>query len=406
MSSSSSTSLARGREPGMRDDWAWGVAMTSSAMNIPTLLGDTPVIAKLKEEISAAASCDAKVLITGESGAGKELAAHLVHAESERRSGPFLAINCAAITDSLLESELFGHVRGSFTGAFRDRTGLLESAHRGTLLLDEVGEMSLRMQGLLLRFLETGEIQRIGDDRPTMVRDVRVIAATNVNVLDAIGRGAFRRDLYYRLNVILIAVPPLREHKDDVPLLVRHFIAEAMRAHRVAPPVVSDEAMSQLIEYGWPGNIRELRNVVERLAIRFADRTVEPHDLPGEIACPSYGKSGCPLPSARPRSAEALLERMVRCRVSFWSAVYDPFMLHDVTRDDVTELLRLGLERTRGSLPGLLQLFNLPMEDMPRLLGFLRKHHCVLPQHRTMLKPPVMARKKVVAAEPSFPQAV
>lgn len=374
-------------------------------MNIPTLLGDSPTISRLKEDISAAASCDAKVLITGESGAGKELAAQMVHAESARRNGPFLAINCAAVSDSLLESELFGHVRGSFTDAYRDRAGLIETAHRGTLLLDEVGEMSLRMQGLLLRFLESGEIQRIGDDRASIVRDVRVIAATNVNVLEAIGSGAFRRDLYYRLNVISLVVPPLREHKDDVPLLIRHFIAESSRAHRAAPPVLSAEALTRLIEYPWPGNIRELRNVVERLAIRFAGRTVQPEDLPGEVACPSSGGHACPLFSGKGRCAETLLERMVRGRVSFWSAVYDPFMLHDVTREDVTDLLRLGLERARGSLPGLLQLFNLPLDDMPRLLSFLRKHHCVLPQHRSMLKPPPIARKKI-SESASFPQAV
>lgn len=375
-------------------------------MTIPTLLGDTPVISRLKDDIVAAASCDAKVLITGESGAGKELAAQLVHAHSERRQGPFLAINCAAITDSLLESELFGHVRGSFTGAFRDRTGLLETAHRGTLLLDEVGEMSLRMQGLLLRFLESGEIQRIGDDRATIVRDVRVIAATNVNVLEAIGRGAFRRDLYYRLNVISIVVPPLRDHRDDVPLLVQHFVVEAARAHRVALPVISPEAMSRLIAYDWPGNIRELRNVIERLAIRPARRVVQPEDLPGEIACPSYGGSACPLTVSRPRAADALLEKMVRGRLSFWSAVYDPFMLHDVTRDDVMQLVRLGLENTRGSLPGMLQLFNLPADDMPRFLGFLRKHHCMLPQHRSMLKPPAAMARKKVADSRGLPQAV
>src|SRR5512132_2279724 len=169
-----------------------------------TLLGATPEIKRLRNDIAAAAQCDAKVLITGESGAGKEITAHLIHEHSARRSRPYRAINCGAIADTLLESELFGHVRGSFTDAWRDHAGLLDAVHGGTLLLDEVGNMSLRMQGLLLRFLETGELQRVGEDRATLRRDVRVIAATNADVRQAVAAGSFRGDLYYRLHVISI----------------------------------------------------------------------------------------------------------------------------------------------------------------------------------------------------------
>lgn len=171
----------------------------------------------VKQEIEYAARCDTKVLITGESGVGKEVVARLIHAASERRHFPLVTVNCAALTETLLETELFGHVRGSFTGAFRDRTGLLEQAHRGTVFMDEVGETSPRMQRLLLRFLETGEIQRVGSERTDARVNVRVIAATNRNLVEAVAAKAFRDDLYYRLNVIQLHLPPLRDRLADVP---------------------------------------------------------------------------------------------------------------------------------------------------------------------------------------------
>src|ERR671923_1976558 len=202
------------------------------------LIGTSAAVTELKEEIQRIARSDAKVLITGESGVGKELVAHLVHAESPRKSRPFVAVNCAGLPETLLESELFGHVKGSFTGAYRDKPGKLQMAHRGTLFLDEVGEMSLRMQALLLRFLETGEIQSVGAHQASTVANVRVIAATNRNLAERVSAGEFREDLLYRLRVIHIHVPPLRERREDVPLLIEYLLTRAGRGVHM-----SDEAM-------------------------------------------------------------------------------------------------------------------------------------------------------------------
>ncbi|MBP7483572.1 MAG: sigma-54 factor interaction domain-containing protein, partial [Lacunisphaera sp.] len=189
-----------------------------------TLIGRSQALKVVQQEVEYASRSDAKVLITGASGVGKEVVAHLIHQRSRRRHAPMLTINCAAMPDTLLESELFGHARGSFTDAYRDKRGLFEAANSGTVFMDEVGEMSLRMQALLLRFLETGEIQRVGDERNRVNANVRVVAATNRRLPERIAAGEFREDLYYRLNVIHITIPPLRERKDDVTPLLDHFL--------------------------------------------------------------------------------------------------------------------------------------------------------------------------------------
>ena len=204
----------------------------------PLLVGSSNVIRGLDAEITAAARSTAKVLITGESGAGKEITARLVHERSPRRHMPLVTINCAGVPDSLLESELFGHVRGSFTGAYRDKPGLLETANGGTVFMDEVGEMSLRMQALLLRFLETGEIQRVGESREPVRVNVRVICATNRELHARVASGEFREDLYYRLNVVYLRVPSLRERADDLPELIDHFTQEFAERHRLPQPVM------------------------------------------------------------------------------------------------------------------------------------------------------------------------
>ena len=221
-------------------------------------IGASVAVRAIARNIECAARSDAKVLITGESGVGKEIAAGLIHQKSRRARMPLVTINCAGIPDSLLESELFGHMRGSFTDAYRDRPGWLERAPGGTIFLDEVGEMTLRMQALLLRFLENGEMQRVGSDRPQAKVDVRVIAATNRNLQTQIAEKSFRHDLYYRLNVVHIDIPPLRERRDDIPLLVAHFVPELSDRHDLEPPCVSDEVMEKLMAYDWPGNVREV----------------------------------------------------------------------------------------------------------------------------------------------------
>src|SRR3954469_20730959 len=218
---------------------------------------ESPAMADVLRLARRAAPGDAKVLVTGESGVGKDLVARVLHAESSRSRGPFVAVNCAGLTESLLESELFGHVKGSFTGAYRDKVGKLQLADHGTLFLDEVGEMSLRMQALLLRFLEQGEIQQVGSDDRARRLDVRVVAATNRNLAERVAAGEFREDLLYRLRVIHIHVPPLRDRRTDVRALAVHFAGR-----RGTPVVFSTEALDLLERYRWPGNVRELQNIV------------------------------------------------------------------------------------------------------------------------------------------------
>src|ERR671912_964680 len=195
----------------------------------PKLIGNSREMVELRAEIAKVAASGAKVLLTGESGVGKELVARAIHRQSLRAHAAFVAMNCAGLPETLLESELFGHVKGSFTGAYRDKAGKLELGDRGTILMDELGEMTLRMQGLLLRFLETGELQKVGSDRATARVDVRVIAATNRDLRHLIAEGTFREDLFYRLNVIHLVVPPLRERRGDIPLMVEHFFKHFTR---------------------------------------------------------------------------------------------------------------------------------------------------------------------------------
>src|SRR6476660_5232290 len=197
------------------------------------ILGETPSMEIVRREILEAARSHAKVLILGETGVGKEVVARLIHRNSAREGRPFVALNCSGIPETLLESELFGHVRGSFTGAYRDKPGLVRQAEGGTLFLDELGEMSLRMQAVLLRFTETGEVQPVGADRAGGRADVRLITATNRDLRGQIAEGKFREDLYYRLNVIQLRIPPLRERASDVPLLLRHFLEQASQAHKL-----------------------------------------------------------------------------------------------------------------------------------------------------------------------------
>jgi DNA-binding NtrC family response regulator len=253
----------------------------------PLLYGQSRAMDRLRSLLDRASQSSSNVLILGESGSGKELAARSIHRASARCDLPFLAINCAALPDELLESELFGHERGAFTGATGRRHGLLELAHEGTLFLDEVGEMSVAMQAKLLRALDRGEIRRLGGDR-TLHVDVRIIAATNKDLMRAAAAGAFRHDLYYRLGVIVIEVPPLRERVEDIPLLVEHFAQQVAPPGR-APVKLTAEAMALLTRYPWPGNVRELRNVVERLSVLSPDGEVTAAEV--ALHLPSAGSA-------------------------------------------------------------------------------------------------------------------
>jgi transcriptional regulator with PAS, ATPase and Fis domain len=343
------------------------------------LIGTSPAIKNIEEEVECAARSDAKVLITGESGVGKEVIARLIHQRSLRSRSPLVTINCAGVPDSLLESELFGHVRGSFTDAYRDKRGWLEQAQSGTIFLDEIGEMSLRMQALLLRFLENGEIQRVGSDRAHSVVDVRVIAATNRNLLSRISDKQFREDLYYRLNVIHVPVPALRERRQDIPALFSYFIRSYGKKHRLGEPIFSEDVTARLAAYDWPGNVRELKNVAERLVIRSRGQ-IAVADLPKEISG-KWSEPTAPPTDSRPevQSADMLFERMSVGGESFWSVVYEPFMSRDLTRRELRAIVSRGLEQTRGSYKLLVQLFNMNPDDYKRLLSFLRKYECHMP---------------------------
>jgi transcriptional regulator with PAS, ATPase and Fis domain len=362
------------------------------------ILGASAGVLRLKQEIQYAARADSKVLITGESGSGKELVARSIHNESSRSAKPFVAINCAGIPETLLESELFGHVRGSFTGAFSDRPGLLELGHTGTVFLDEVAEMSLRMQGLLLRFLETGELQRIGADRAPRCVDVRIVAATNRPLAQEVEQGRFRSDLYYRLNVIRLAVPALRERREDVPLLLTCYLQRYATKANIPTPVVTPEALDRLMAYSWPGNVRELKNVAERLVVRRSE-VIDLAALPSEVvsALPLDTSAGT-QDGPRQSRVEVTLDALLSGRASFWSIVYDPFMSRDLTRDDLRAIVRNGLDQTRGSYTALVQLFNMDPADYKRFLNFLRKHQCHMPFQSFRVPP---NRTAPVSATPS-----
>ena len=342
------------------------------------LIGDSPTMKELREEIDRVARSDAKVLVTGESGVGKELVATALHTHSPRANRPFVAVNCAGIPETLLESELFGHVKGSFTGAYRDKPGKLEQAADGSIFLDEIGEMTLRMQGLLLRFLETGDLQKVGAHRAEGRVDVRVIAATNKNLRDLISQGQFREDLFYRLNVIHIAVPPLRERKQDIPALIDHFLRHFTQHNGINMPEISTEARQALTDHSWPGNVRELENVIERLIVRGRGATVVIDDLPPEVRR-QKGVGVRPKRERRRTIADDLYKRLTEERESFWTVVYPLYMQREITRGNVRDLVRKGLEESRGNYKIVSRIFNMQAHEYKKFLNFLRKHDCQLP---------------------------
>jgi len=348
------------------------------------LIGTTDIMRSLHDDIDSASRSSAKVLLTGETGVGKEVVANTIHQRSARHGGPFVTINCAGVPDSLLESEFFGHSRGSFTGAVRDAPGLLRQAHRGTVFLDEVGEMSLRMQALLLRFLETGELQTVGGTASRSTVDARVITATNRDLLDDVYAKTFRQDLYYRLNVFHVRIPPLRERKKDIGLLIDHYGRIFAAQYGKPAPVLSPATLDLLTAYPWPGNIRELKNVIERVVVTMTEGAVEPQQLPPDVlkrALAARGEQAArtQLAGSHQHRVDALLERMLVRKETFWDAVYAAFMRRDLTRDDVRSVIRIGLKQSNGSYRMLLDRFNMGADDYKRFLGFLKQHDCHIP---------------------------
>jgi two-component system nitrogen regulation response regulator NtrX len=296
------------------------------------IIGDGAAMQRLRGQIATAAPTSGRVLIHGENGSGKELVARAIHALSARSERPFVEVNCAAIPEELIESELFGHEKGAFTGALARRRGKFEAADGGTLFLDEIGDMSLKTQAKVLRALEERAFERVGG-RDTLKVDVRVIAASNRELAGLIAAGSFREDLYYRLAVIPIEVPPLRARKEDIPALVDHFAGVFCAENGKRLKKVAAEALTYFLAYDWPGNVRELRNMVERLVIMVPGDTIEPEDLPPPLRAPDSAPTaslGKPLKEARETFERAYI--LAELRASDWN----------VTRTAE----RLGIERS------------------------------------------------------------
>ena len=335
------------------------------------MIGQSVAMQQLSETATRAATRNTKVLITGESGVGKDVLARFIHSRSGRAMRPFIAVNCAGLAETLLESELFGHVKGSFTGAYRDKLGKLELADGGTIFLDEVGEMTPRMQALLLRFLESGEVQPVGGESIHRRVDARVIAATNRDLEKMTRAGTFREDLLYRIRVVHLHVPPLRERTDDIRPLLTHFLA------KIDPTIgLSEDAWRVLEAYHWPGNIRELQNVVEQLSAAGHERELTASDMPPYMRGPVV---------LRPRGGERrrdrmdeLFDRLTGGTATFWRDVYETFMNRDMTRAELRHLIARGLTVAEGSYRELLQVFRLPSGDYKRLLNFLVRHGCAV----------------------------
>ncbi len=304
---------------------------------------------RLRDRVQAAARVLGSVLVTGETGTGKELVARSIHDHSDRRLGKFVAIDCGALPDDLIESELFGHRRGAFTSAMTDKPGLFEEANGGTLFLDEIANTSRRFQAKLLRVLQDRQLRRLGD---VVMRklDLRIVAATNCELIPLVRRGEFREDLYYRLNVFPIQVPPLRRRAEDIPLLVDHIL----RGRKT----IAADAMKKLLTYTFPGNVRELENIVEGAVYTAAGPLIEADD----VMLPHENMHGW------------LVEEVIVG--NFWESIARPYAERRITKGQVEYVIRQGLERTRGSYRKLLPLFRIPDSDYKRFMDFLRRHHC------------------------------
>jgi DNA-binding NtrC family response regulator len=349
------------------------------------LIGQSAAIRELQDAVDRAARSDAKVLITGETGVGKEVVARLIHQRSARASAEIVTINCAGLPDELIESELFGHLRGSFTDAHRDKVGLVDMAPNGTLFLDELAAMSPRMQGVLLRFLESGEVQRVGAEKTHQATNIRIVAATNRPLEQEVEAGRFREDLYFRLNVIDLAIPPLRERPEDIPALVGTFLQSFSEQYQRDGLTISANAVGVLMAQDWPGNVRELKNVIERTVVRTKHGVIRTADLPVELLPSAAGEPGS-APDASlaaelpPSEEQTRATAMLDGNESFWAAVHPQFMARDLTRFDLRTLIHAGLAQTNGDYRELVELFNMPTADYRRFMRFLHAHDCYLPR--------------------------
>jgi transcriptional regulator with PAS, ATPase and Fis domain len=313
------------------------------------MIGKSEVMQRLIERVRAAARVLGSILVTGETGSGKELVAKAIHACSDRRHARFVAVDCGALPEELIESELFGYRRGAFTAAVRDKPGLFEEANGGTLFLDEIANTSRHFQAKLLRALQEHQIRRLGDV-VTRQLDIRIIAATNCDLRALVHKGDFREDLFYRLTVFSVQVPPLRKRLEDVPLLVDFILGGRKQ--------IASTALNKLQSYSFPGNVRELENIVESAVYTTEGDTIEP----SHIVLPND-------------TAAVTLEQELHVE-NFWESVARPYANRQITRTHVEHVIRRGLERTGGSYRKLIRLFNLPDSDYKRFMDFLRRHRC------------------------------
>ncbi len=331
-----------------------------------TIIGEHPSMKMLFGHIKRAARSDATVLIYGESGTGKELVAQALHDYSHRSRGPMTPVNCGALPKELIESELFGHRQGSFTGAVRDQPGLFEAASGGTLFLDEIGALSLGLQVRMLRALQERKVRRVGETRERAV-DVRIVAATNQPLEDLIAKGLFREDLYHRLNVYYLEIPPLRERSTDIPHLAQFFL-DSFNRRWGTNKTLSGRARLHLSRYDYPGNVRELENILES-SYHLCDETIDLPEVSSRLTRPKKK-------SSRAEMLAELVERMVDGQADFWDDVRDVYLRRDLTRDDLRRIVSLGLEACGGSYQRLVHYFGLPKEDYKKFLSFLSNHGC------------------------------
>jgi DNA-binding NtrC family response regulator len=344
---------------------------------LPPLIGHSAVFSRVRHDIACLAAIDAPAVIGGEPGTGKSLLARAVHAASSRASGPFVAVPCARLPETLLEIELFGCVKGSVVGASSDRVGVLDVAHGGTVLLEDVEEMTLRTQGLLLRFLENGEVNRVGTFGAGTPSDVRLLFSASARLDTRVADGVFREELRSCLAARQLVAPSLRDRKDDIPVLVDYFARVATTGNERRAVTFTLEAHSALEAYSWPGNVRELRRVVERLVLSARSEVIGAEDLPVGIRPRRLGAAK-DRRERRRTVGEDLFMRLLQGGESFWSAVYPMFMQREITRSDVRDLVRRGLEAARGNYSTLVRLLNMPASDQRKFLGFLRRYGCEL----------------------------
>jgi len=372
-------------------------AGTTEREGFGEVLGRSPAMSEVFSLLERVAPSNASVLIEGESGTGKELAARSIHQRSRRSEGPFIAVDLGTLPESLIESELFGHRKGAFTGADRDRAGLFEQADGGTIFLDEITNTTPALQASLLRVLQERELRRVGDDRSRKI-DVRVVAASNKLLANEVAAGRFREDLFYRLNVVSVCLPPLRERPEDVPLLARHFLERAVEREAKEIGGFRPAALTLLARFDWPGNVRQLQNVVERAVVMAEGSEISVADLPPAIV----GRGPAQIASSD-SAAHALTIDPTRVDLwgmvvdegeDFWTAVRDPFANHDFTRSDVIALVSRGLMKTGGKYKEVARLFGVADAEYKRFMDFLRQNRC-----RVDFRPFREAAKKAQAGE-------